>query len=142
MLTLLQAATGSDTLALLFPWRISAALVPIATTIVLSRLVAIGEKRTNGAIAWGACALTIALCVSGGVAIMINRLGFYLSDEEVPLLDFVRETREPGDVYFIPVQVPKLSTSTRGSLSSDFKPIADKRQDQRASFPTTCSAFA
>src|SRR5262249_43574573 len=32
-LTLLQVATGSDTLALLFPWRATAILVPLATAI-------------------------------------------------------------------------------------------------------------
>ena len=33
LLTLAQLATGSDTLALLFPWRTSAFLVPLATTV-------------------------------------------------------------------------------------------------------------
>src|SRR5262249_39572018 len=37
----------------------------------------------------------------------------------------------PGDVYYIPVTVPKLAANTRGSLSSDFKPVVDKRHDQR-----------
>src|SRR5262249_28632683 len=48
LLTLVQVATHSDALALLFPWRISAVLVPVATTVVLSRLVAlpaIAEKE-------------------------------------------------------------------------------------------------
>src|ERR1043166_8012358 len=41
ILTVVQAVTGNEALALLFPWRISAVLVPIATTIILSRLVAL-----------------------------------------------------------------------------------------------------
>ena len=39
VLTLVQMGTGNDTLALLFPWRTSAILVPLATTIILARLV-------------------------------------------------------------------------------------------------------
>src|SRR5262249_35672361 len=38
-LTITQAATGSLTLAMLFPWRISAILVPLATAIVAFRVV-------------------------------------------------------------------------------------------------------
>ena len=39
-LTLLQLATDSDSLALLFPWRASVYLVPVATTVILARLLA------------------------------------------------------------------------------------------------------
>ena len=38
-LTLVQVLTRSNTLALLFPWRISAVLVPIATAVILARLI-------------------------------------------------------------------------------------------------------
>src|SRR5205807_953301 len=41
LLTLAQAATGNHTLALLFPWRVSAVLVPVATAVVLARLAAL-----------------------------------------------------------------------------------------------------
>src|SRR5437763_16874913 len=44
---------------------------------------------------------------------------------------FVMRMKEPGDVYFLPVQVPDLLKWTRGSLSSDFKPVPDKRSDKR-----------
>src|SRR5581483_7696432 len=53
------------------------------------------------------------------------------SAEEEPVMEFVRRTRSSGDVYFIPVSVPDLVASTRGSLSSDFKPPADKQGDKR-----------
>src|SRR6266542_352652 len=41
LLTLAQVATGSHTLGLLFPWRVSAVLVPVATTVILARLAAL-----------------------------------------------------------------------------------------------------
>lgn len=39
VLTVVQVATGSDALALLFPWRASTVLVPIATAIIVSGVV-------------------------------------------------------------------------------------------------------
>ncbi len=47
------------------------------------------------------------------------------------MLDFVRANGTPGDLYLIPVRVPDLARATRGSLSSDFKPLPDKRRDQK-----------
>src|SRR5262249_40387071 len=38
VLTAIQVATGSHSLALLFPWRVSAVLMPLATAAVLARL--------------------------------------------------------------------------------------------------------
>ena len=40
VLSLLQYTTGDHTFALLFPWRISAVLVPVATAIILANVAA------------------------------------------------------------------------------------------------------
>ncbi|MCI0463303.1 MAG: hypothetical protein L0Z62_40670 [Gemmataceae bacterium] len=131
LLTLAQVATGSQALALLFPWRISAVLVPVATTVVLSRLVAIPALPLDGTAARRTSAVTLVVLAVAGVWISVGRLAYYMADEELPLLDFVERTKAPGDVYFLPVRVPDLAATTRGSLSSDFKPLPDKRQDTR-----------
>ncbi len=39
LLTLIQVATGSNTLALLFPWRVSILLVPLGVSVLLAGLV-------------------------------------------------------------------------------------------------------
>jgi hypothetical protein len=130
-LTLVQVATGSDTLALLFPWRLSAVLVPIATTVVLARLAAAPILRLDGPAARVASAVVVAALVAGGIGISVNRLGFSSSDEEVPMLNFMRQHKAAGGVYLIPVSVPDLARTTKGSPSSDFKPMPDKRQDKR-----------
>jgi hypothetical protein len=41
VLTLIQYETGNHTLALLFPWRISAVLVPVATAVIAARAAAL-----------------------------------------------------------------------------------------------------
>ncbi len=129
LLTLAQVATGSNTLALLFPWRISAILVPIATTVILSRLVRALPSAVDGLAARTASALLVVLCVAGGLWISVERLGFQADDDALPLLDSVRHDLKPRDVYFVPVRVPARPAKTRGSLSSDFEPLAVKKQD-------------
>jgi hypothetical protein len=133
LLTLVQVWTESNTLALLFPWRLSAVLMPIATAVILSRLVAVAvlpawsEPRRTAVIS----AVVVLALAAAGVWIMVAGLGFQSGREERGLLEYARRTRRPGDMYFVPVTVPELAQTTRGSLSSDFKPIADKRRDAR-----------
>ena len=132
LLTLVQVATHSNTLALLFPWRISSVLVPVATAVVLSRIVTLPSLRLDGTAAQAVSAAAVVVLVAGGVWISVNRLGFATSDEELPVMDYVRRTKEPGDVYLLRVQVPVLVQTTRGSLSTDFQPISDKKHNPRA----------
>ncbi len=131
VLTLVQIATGSQTLALLFPWRISAVLVPVATTVVLARLVGWERLPLTGRGVWFTSAVGLAGLVAAGVTIRLQHLAFRTGNEDRPLLEYVRAHRAPGDVYLVPVRIPDLVKSTHGSLSSDFKPLAEKRQDAR-----------
>jgi hypothetical protein len=132
LLTLAQVATGSNTLALLFPWRVSSVLVPVATTIILSRFVDALPSSVDGTAVRTVAAVTVALCVAGGLWITVAGLGFHTSDEEeLRLMDFARSARAPGQVYFLPVHIPPLAATTRGSLSGDFKPLREKKQDNR-----------
>ncbi len=146
LLTLLQIMTGNLTLALLFPWRISTVLVPLATTLVLSRLTAIRcnaykpdapardvefPRSRFGLVGDRVSMVGIALLVVSGMWITATRQGFQSNDDELDVLDFVRREKTLADVYFIPVQVPHLAVSTRGSIKSDFKPLPSKQQDAR-----------
>jgi hypothetical protein len=128
-LTLVQVATGSNTLALLFPWRISAVLVPIATAVIFARVVAIRRLPLDGTVARVSAAVLLVALALAGIGICAGGLAFRSDDRELRLLDYVREHRQPGDVYLIPVRVPALKSDIRGSKSSDFEPIAQKRQD-------------
>jgi len=131
VLTVAQVLTQSDTLALLFPWRISAVLVPVASAVIVSRLVLLLHRwQDRPVVRWLNVALLLGFACAG-VVLMWFRQGFQASPEELGLLEFVRANRSPGDVYLLPVQVPHLKASTRGSLSSDFKPVAAKKQDAR-----------
>lgn len=130
-LTALQVVTGNNTLALLFPWRPSAFLVPAATAVILGRgVLAAAPWLDRPALAW-LNKLLVSGLVAGGIAIMWLHQGFNSSPEEVGMLEFVRRSKAAGDTFLIPVRVPDLVASTYGSLSSDFKPAAAKKTDPR-----------
>ncbi|MCS6978424.1 MAG: hypothetical protein NZM31_15650 [Gemmatales bacterium] len=127
----IQILTDSDALALLFPWRLSAILMPAATAIYLAKAVYVLRHvlDTRLAVAWTGTAA--ALVAVAGLAILATGQGFQSSDEELPMMDWVRRHAQPGDVFLLPIRVPKLAATTRGSLSSDFKPLARKRSDAK-----------
>lgn len=127
-LTLVQVATGNDTLALLFPWRVSSILVPIATAIILTRIVqglavrfSTPSLRKERAIQMGCIAL-LALSVAGGAFLSYFGLGYRTDTRESPLLEYIRDNKEEGQVYLLPVEVPKLGAGKRGAFSLNFTP--------------------
>ena len=116
-LTALQLATGSDSLALAFPWRISVLLVPLATAVVLAKLLAWKPPGKGGARA--ALAALLAL-VAGGIAVSACGLGYRTADEH-ELYDHARASAGPGDVFLLPVQFPAVGTG-RGAVSNTIAP--------------------
>lgn len=130
LLTLLQFTTDIDTLALLFPWRTSALLVPLATTIVLAKLIAVLANRTGlesyPMIGRAVCWTVLGAVFAGGLAISYFGLGYRTNHDELPLLEFVRAERSvrlrgEGKVL-VPVEWPKLDTGKRGAASTNFTP--------------------
>jgi hypothetical protein len=66
------------------------------------------------------------------VWITAERLGFQNNDDELSVLNYVRDHHELGEVYLLPVNVPNLTANTRGTpSSSDFKPLTVKKQDDQ-----------
>jgi hypothetical protein len=122
-LTMIQIATQSPALALMFPWRLSVLLVPVATIAVF----AAGLSRVNPG-AWGGRAATAAILAlaAGGVAVNLYGLGYRGVEEEQGLMDHVKATARPDDVYLLPVQIPAVGTG-RGAVSNTFtKPARDR----------------
>jgi hypothetical protein len=118
VLTLVVTAVPNPSLALLFPWRVSALLVPVATLALAARLVA---RRPVGRRAGWVAAVTVATLAGAGVAVMASRVGYAMNTAEEPLLDYVRTHAGPGDVVLIPARVPAVGTG-RGSVSTSFTP--------------------
>lgn len=145
-LTLVQIATGSDTLALLFPWRISSILVPIATAIVLTRIVqSLAAWSTAISRRWAfaiqiTCIALIALAAVGGVFVSYCGLGYRTNTEELALLEHIRTNKSEGDVYLLPVEVPELTSGKRGAASLNFTP-PPRRNKQKQNISVDLQRF-
>ncbi|NET10944.1 MAG: hypothetical protein F6K09_08605 [Merismopedia sp. SIO2A8] len=110
-LTALQMYMDSDTLAFIAPWRMSVFLVPIATSILLgqgaialSSLIPPGHSAQR--ITSGICVgIITAVVISGG---MEQVQKFRTQDDTIPMLTFVQETAQSGDVYLVPPDAREL----------------------------------
>ena len=122
-LTLIRVATDSPTLALLFPWRISALLVPIATALIMAKL-ARWASRIASPIALGAAGVTLLiLALVGAAVIQVAGLGYQRNGAESGVQDFVRANRAPGDLYLMPTKFPAVPRRLNiGSMT--FVPVA------------------
>jgi Domain of unknown function (DUF6798) len=126
--TLVQAAIHSNTLALLFPWRISAMLMPVATALILARLSGLAGRLFEGNSAMWRTTLQVACVVAGvGMAIgggvmMVLGTSYLMSPDEVPVMEYVRDHAQKGEVYLLPISVPDLASAPRGSFSTSFTP--------------------
>jgi uncharacterized membrane protein YwaF len=111
--------TNHLTLQLLFPWRISAVLVPLSTAILLSRVVIFLERWPY--LCGGIGGVLLASSVIGAAVIYQNRLGYREPESEDSVLEYVRQTHQAGELYLIPARFPK-PTQVRGVFSNTFAP--------------------
>jgi hypothetical protein len=131
VLTVAQLLTDGATLALLFPWRVSAVLVPVATAAALAGLARLAERKVPPRWLLGASGLLALLAAGGAGVVTAQRLGYQETAAEAELLRRVAATREPGEVYLLPADFPD-PPSSRGSASSSFVPV--KPSDRPAIF--------
>lgn len=101
--TVLQMISGSDTLAFSAPWRLSVILVPVATTLLLARGVALTPDLPvlRRAMEVGAVALIVGLFVYG----TWSQVRLFQRSARRPsnaVTQEVRDTMQSGDVYLVP----------------------------------------
>jgi hypothetical protein len=129
LLTSLQVLTGSATLALLFPWRISAVLVP-ASVGLLSGWIA--RRATSDLQPMGktwqqivsiGCVITVFVLTTAGT------VGFLLQRAErsvnlaAGMIRFVGEHTHSGDIYLIPTGLQEFRLATGAPALVDRKSI-------------------
>jgi hypothetical protein len=131
LLTIVEVLTENNTLALLFPWRISAVLVPLATMIILSESLVLFPPFISGIKLLIPAMAAIIILALLGIAIPFFKVGFVINETENAILAYIKNHKSIDDLYLLPVNVPNLAATTRGSLSSDFKPIGKKTTDTR-----------
>jgi len=127
ILTSLQAITGSQSLALFFPWRLTIYLVPLSTGILLARFV----EATGRLPLWektgaqkGLTAVSIGLILA---TVVVGGLRFILDVErkqnqpERALFTYVQAQKKPGDLYLTPVKMQDFRLAASAPVYVDFK---------------------
>lgn len=129
LLSFVQLATGNVALALLFPWRISSVLVPLATAVVfIFYLTVLAEELSFASRLTKIVFVILGVAVIGGIVIDIEGLGYGTNEREMPALEYVRDHKVPGNLYLIPVRVPTPSPGARGTGSTTFMPPPGSNQ--------------
>jgi len=106
--TLVQVLTGNNSLALLAPWRVSVILVPLSTALLLARPISWlfdRFKRLAKLVAPAlviVCLAAIVLLAQYGRTIQRGRFTRYEKQDVHALMDYVKQTKAPGQVYLIP----------------------------------------
>jgi len=125
VLTVAQVATDSNSLALLFPWRISALLVPIATAMLVGwavgRVAPALERRA--ALTRNLCLAGTALLALAGAARFVLDLREMEADPAAPMMAFVHENRAPGQVFLVPPDLQQFRLETGVPIFVDLKSI-------------------
>jgi hypothetical protein len=131
-LSAVQIKTQSDTLSLLFPWRFSVVLMPIATAVIWAKLAKgigalVGNAPNLSVICYG---LIVAMAVSSPM-IYQKKLGYAVNEAEEALLNYIRDHKQPDDLYLIPTRLPKLSSAPPGAVSTTFTPPPRAKPDAK-----------
>ena len=128
-LTILQVITQNNALALLFPWRISVILVPLATSILLAYCVSCitekyrstWEKYQKLSLVLG-LAVCAALMAAGTIRFQLELRYQALADER-GLFSYINHTKTPSDVYLVPTKMQEFRLATGAPIFVDFKAI-------------------
>lgn len=123
-LTIVQMLTDSNSLALLFPWRLSVFLVPIASSILLAGLVSVIFQIRH---------LTkIGKPLQAVIIVFAIALGYVGIRQTVTLFDtpraglsavarFAANNYEPGNLYLIPPEMESFRLAARVPIFIDHK---------------------
>jgi hypothetical protein len=126
ILTTAQMLTGSKSLALLFPWRISVLLVPIASSLIIAKIVSLVFQILNNRLSKFVRPLQ---AVSLAVIIMLASFGVY---QTIKLLNtpgagltastrFIANTYQLGNLYLIPPDLQLFRLAAKVPIFVDLK---------------------
>jgi hypothetical protein len=135
LFTILQIALKSNTLALLFPWRISTFLTPLSTAVLLAEGVRrLFERRpaweTKGAnLVFGVSVALIGLVVVIGLVRMALDFQRQAVSADRPVMAYVASHNAPDQYYMIPLEMQDFRLVTGSPIYVEFKSIPYQDQD-------------
>lgn len=129
VLTLFQIESGNQRLALLFPWRPSALLVPLASTLLLgyfadrlfqrSNLFNRRHRQSLLAVTWAGLFLLAAL----GAGSYLYDLRRKRLDTARPMFEYIQANQVYGDRFLTPPKQQDFRLATGAPILVDFKSI-------------------
>jgi hypothetical protein len=130
ILTILVQITGNTTLALMFPWRVTAILMPISTAIItafiLDHLWHI-RLKTWTQIHAQATRISLSTILLVLVAIGITRFTIEADQKyntaEREMQNWVKNNHQSGDLYLVPIKMQDFRLATGVPILADFKSI-------------------
>ncbi len=130
-LTIIQALTGSNSLALILPWRLSVFLVPISVSIIVAFCMFYVFKRVPALNRheWLLSVFALAILsflVLTGASRMASSFAHGPDGPEIPMMEFVKRTSSPTDIYLIPAEMEGFRLYAGASVVIDFESIPYK----------------
>jgi hypothetical protein len=129
LLSVAQLLSGSDSLAMLFPWRIFTYLVPAASAVLSGW----GARALADRSGWTGAAMprpALFLCLAAVAASILSGLGWSAlqfaqqrADPARGALSFVQSSKLSGQVYLIPPRMQDFRLATGAPAMVEFKAI-------------------
>jgi hypothetical protein len=127
VLTVAQVVTASNTLALLFPWRVSILLVPLGLSTVLAY--AVTKIKIPERLAIGLSLVLITGLVAVGVMRFKIEYARLHSGAARPMMAWVAAHQSPTDTYLIPAKMADFRLVTGMPVYVDFETAPDRSDD-------------
>ena len=129
-LTLIQVVSGSDALALLFPWRLSVYLVPLSMAALAGWFAVWLIKNAGeriGRIAPAVSMILVGLAIASGLLWMaVQSLQRGIAPERA-LYAYVQTERSSEQLYAVPSKLQNFRLATGAPILADFKSIPYRR---------------
>jgi hypothetical protein len=135
LLTLIQFFTGNETLALLFPWRISTLLVPLSTAVLLGAGITFWFARHPGWETNSARTVQVVSVILIGLVVVIGVIRWTLDFQrqsaaaDRPVMAYVADHNASGQYYLIPIDMQDFRLATRSPVYVEFKSIPYQARD-------------
>jgi hypothetical protein len=128
--TVVQGLSGSNTLALLFPWRVSSWVVPLSSGVLLFwGLEGLWPLLKQALSRRWVTTLTLAVAITlagTGLAKSFLRYQERANATDRPIMAHIRQAKQPGEIYLIPLDMQDFRLETGAPAYVEFKSIPYK----------------
>jgi hypothetical protein len=123
LLTVVQVISADPALALLFPWRISTWLMPIALAVIVWRSVLRADAwlpaRWMQVLRVGMAVMVVCALVVGMIRTRVETAEV-AGSPAIPVQRYVAGHQQPGEMYLIPVKMYDFRLNTQAPVYGDF----------------------